>query len=53
MSSRWAAKATVAKLTTNAVEAAPNGKAVYTLLCRPSGGVVKVTADPAGATTQE
>jgi aminomethyltransferase len=35
-----AAKATVAKLTTNAVESAPNGKAVYTLLCRPSGGVV-------------
>ncbi len=35
-----AAKATVAKLTTNAVESAPPGKAVYTLLCTPSGGVV-------------
>jgi len=34
------AKATVAKLTTNAVESAPPGKAVYTLLCTPSGGVV-------------
>jgi aminomethyltransferase len=27
-------------LTTNAVASAPAGKAVYTLLCRPSGGVV-------------
>jgi aminomethyltransferase len=27
-------------LTTNAVASAANGKAVYTLLCRPSGGVV-------------
>jgi aminomethyltransferase len=27
-------------LTTNAVASAPPGKAVYTLLCRPSGGVV-------------
>jgi aminomethyltransferase len=27
-------------LTTNAVASAPSGKAVYTLLCRPSGGVV-------------
>ena len=35
-----AAKATVGKLTTNAVESAPPGKAVYTLLCTPSGGVV-------------
>jgi aminomethyltransferase len=35
-----AAKATVATLTTNAVESAPPGKAVYTLLCTPSGGVV-------------
>jgi aminomethyltransferase len=34
------ARATVAQLTTNAVESAPNGKAVYTLLCHPSGGVV-------------
>jgi aminomethyltransferase len=34
------AKAVVAKLTTNAVESAPPGKAVYTLLCTPSGGVV-------------
>jgi aminomethyltransferase len=34
------ARATVAKLTTNAVESAPPGKAVYTLLCHPSGGVV-------------
>jgi len=30
----------VEQLTTNAVAAAPAGKAVYTLLCRPSGGVV-------------
>ncbi len=30
----------VEKLTTNAVAAAPIGKAVYTLLCTPSGGVV-------------
>jgi aminomethyltransferase len=30
----------VEKLTSNAVAAAPPGKAVYTLLCRPSGGVV-------------
>jgi aminomethyltransferase len=30
----------VERLTTNAVAAAPVGKAVYTLLCRPSGGVV-------------
>jgi aminomethyltransferase len=30
----------VERLTTNAVAAAPAGKAVYTLLCRPSGGVV-------------
>ena len=30
----------VERLTTNAVAAAPPGKAVYTLLCRPSGGVV-------------
>src|ERR1700733_14689361 len=30
----------VEKLTTNAVASAPVGKAVYTLLCRPSGGVV-------------
>src|SRR2546423_405855 len=29
-----------AKLASNAVEAAPVGKAVYTLLCRPTGGVV-------------
>src|SRR5215831_9779451 len=34
------ARAVVEKLTTNAVTAAPPGKAVYTLLCRPSGGVV-------------
>jgi len=34
------AREVVAKLTTNAVESAPAGKAVYTLLCRPSGGVV-------------
>ena len=30
----------VDQLTTNAVAAAPPGKAVYTLLCRPSGGVI-------------
>src|ERR1041384_1281117 len=30
----------VEQLTTNAVASAPVGKAVYTLLCRPSGGVV-------------
>ena len=30
----------IEQLTTNAVAAAPPGKAVYTLLCRPSGGVV-------------
>ena len=30
----------VEQLTTNAVASAPPGKAVYTLLCRPSGGVV-------------
>ncbi len=30
----------VAKLTTNACESAPAGKAVYTLLCRPNGGIV-------------
>jgi aminomethyltransferase len=30
----------IERLTTNAVAAAPAGKAVYTLLCRPSGGVV-------------
>src|SRR5215831_18293632 len=30
----------VEKLTTNSVAAAPVGKAVYTLLCLPSGGVV-------------
>jgi glycine cleavage system T protein (aminomethyltransferase) len=35
-----AAGATVDRLCTNAVAAAPVGKAVYTLLCRPSGGVV-------------
>jgi aminomethyltransferase len=34
------ARDVVAKLTTNAVESAPPGKAVYTLLCLPSGGVV-------------
>ena len=34
------ARATVGKLATNAVESAPPGKAVYTLLCTPSGGVV-------------
>lgn len=30
----------VGRLTTNACESAPVGKAVYTLLCRPSGGIV-------------
>ncbi|MCX5743402.1 MAG: glycine cleavage system aminomethyltransferase GcvT [Proteobacteria bacterium] len=30
----------VERLTTNAVASAPVGKAVYTLLCRPNGGVV-------------
>src|SRR6476661_3712188 len=34
------ARETVAKLTTNNCESAPPGKAVYTLLCTPSGGVV-------------
>jgi aminomethyltransferase len=34
------ARSVVSKLTTNACEAAPVGKAVYTLLCRPNGGVV-------------
>src|SRR4051812_3199172 len=34
------AREVVAKLTTNAVESAPNGKAVYTLLCHPGGGVI-------------
>jgi aminomethyltransferase len=34
------AREVVARLATNAVESAPNGKAVYTLLCLPSGGVV-------------
>ena len=34
------AREVVGKLTTNACESAPVGKAVYTLLCRPSGGVV-------------
>jgi aminomethyltransferase len=34
------AREVVAKLTTNAVESAPIGKAVYTLLCYPNGGVV-------------
>jgi aminomethyltransferase len=34
------ARETVAKLTTNTCESAPPGKAVYTLLCTPSGGVV-------------
>jgi aminomethyltransferase len=34
------ARAVVGRLTTNAVESAPVGKAVYTLLCRPNGGVV-------------
>jgi aminomethyltransferase len=34
------ARAVVAKLTTNNCESAPAGKAVYTLLCRPDGGIV-------------
>src|SRR5215467_7477848 len=34
------ARDTVAKLARNAVESAPVGKAVYTLLTRPNGGVV-------------
>ena len=34
------ARAVVDQLTTNNVAGAPNGKAVYTLLCHPSGGVV-------------
>ena len=34
------AREVVGKLTTNACESAPAGKAVYTLLCRPSGGIV-------------
>jgi aminomethyltransferase len=34
------AKAAVDRLTTNAVASAPDGKAVYTLLCRPDGGIV-------------
>jgi aminomethyltransferase len=34
------AREVVAKLATNAVESAPAGKAIYTLLCRPSGGIV-------------
>jgi aminomethyltransferase len=34
------AREVVDQLTTNAVAAAPAGKAVYTLLCLPSGGVV-------------
>ncbi|MEO8552050.1 MAG: glycine cleavage system aminomethyltransferase GcvT [Kofleriaceae bacterium] len=34
------AREVVGRLTTNAVESAPVGKAVYTLLCRPNGGVV-------------
>jgi aminomethyltransferase len=34
------AREVVAKLTTNACESAPAGKAVYTLLCRPNGGIV-------------
>jgi aminomethyltransferase len=34
------AREVVAKLCTNAVESAPAGKAVYTLLCRPNGGIV-------------
>lgn len=33
-------KEAVERLTTNAVAAAPIGKAVYTLLCTPSGGVI-------------
>ena len=34
------ARDVVARLASNAVESAPVGKAVYTLLCRPNGGVV-------------
>src|SRR6476659_10372077 len=34
------AREVVGKLTTNACESAPAGKAVYTLLCRPNGGIV-------------
>lgn len=34
------AREVVERLTTNAVAAAPAGKAVYTLLCRPDGGIV-------------
>jgi aminomethyltransferase len=34
------ARAVVGKLASNAVESAAPGKAVYTLLCRPSGGIV-------------
>jgi aminomethyltransferase len=34
------AREVVGRLTTNTVESAPVGKAVYTLLCRPNGGVV-------------
>lgn len=34
------AREVVGRLTTNACESAPVGKAVYTLLCRPSGGIV-------------
>ena len=34
------AKEVVTKLASNAVESAPVGKAVYTLLCHPSGGIV-------------
>src|SRR5688572_22365579 len=34
------ARDVVAKLTTNNCESAPTGKAVYTLLCRPNGGIV-------------
>jgi aminomethyltransferase len=34
------AREAIELLTTNAVAAAPAGKAVYTLLCRPSGGIV-------------
>jgi aminomethyltransferase len=34
------ARAAVERLTSNAVAAAPAGKAVYTLLCRPDGGIV-------------
>jgi aminomethyltransferase len=34
------AREVVARLTTNTCESAPPGKAVYTLLCRPDGGIV-------------